>query len=157
METIPWEATNINELIYEFESKLKVRKLKNCYYPNNQERKHWGSREETLAVPPPPSTPFLEQKIFPVRLKLTKKATKNGIGRMGWYQMPLTKFLLCTFFCNSIFRSWFLMKLWKYYSEQQEKPITCKSLSAAKNIIIPLLFQYGLFIHTCVSKNAIVF
>ena len=33
--------------------------------------------------------------------------------------ISLTQILLCTFFCNSIFPFWFLMRIWQYYSEQK--------------------------------------
>ena len=74
--------------------------------------------------------------------------------------MTLTQILPYIFFCNSIFPSSFLMRL-LYYSEQQGKHIQ-ESISVSeisyfhKNFIIPLLYQYGLFIPTCVSKNTIL-
>ena len=37
--------------------------------------------------------------------------------------MSLTEILLCTFFSNSIFLSWFLIKPWWSYSEQQKEHI----------------------------------
>ena len=64
----------------------------------------------------------------------------------------------------SVTRSFLLgLKLWQYYSEQQDKlihePISVSKIIMwylHKNIVIPLLCQYELFMHTCVSKNAIV-
>ena len=74
-------------------------------------------------------------------------------------------FIISTFFYDSIFPSWFFMKLWQYYREQQKEPIQERAyqciwnnhLDLHKNIIIPLLYQCGLFIHTCVSENSILY
>ena len=44
-------------------------------------------------------------------------------GRTVKKIMSLAQILLCTFYCNSIFPSWFLMKDWWYYIEQEEEHI----------------------------------
>ena len=63
----------------------------------------------------------------------------------------------CTFFCNSTFiPSWFLIKK---KSTSKKKLTSASEITMSighKNIIIPLLWQFGLFINTCVSKNSIV-
>ena len=79
--------------------------------------------------------------------------------------MSLTQILLYTFFPGT--QSFFLCFAWSSYhitaSEQQKKtyqePISVFEITIEylhKNIIIPLLSQYGLSIYTCVSKNAIL-
>ena len=45
----------------------------------------------------------------------------------------------------------------KSTSKKQSTSVSRITIYLHKNIIIPLLFQCGLFIHTCVSKNSIVF
>ena len=52
-----------------------------------------------------------------------EESNKKYIERRAYSQNSnvLTQMLLRTFFCNSIsIPSWFLMKLWPYYSKQQK-------------------------------------
>ena len=83
--------------------------------------------------------------------------------------MSITQILLCTFFCNWIFPPWFLIKLRLSYVQQATRKTDPTAYQCIwdnwdnsvyylhKNIIIALLGQYGLFTHTCVSKNATVY
>ena len=90
---------------------------------------------------------------------------KEGVQSKKWFSSQI---LLYTPFCNSFFiPSWFLMKPWWYYSEKQKEHIQEGAYQCIwikleitiwylhKNIIIPLICQCGLFIHTFVSKNSI--
>ena len=47
--------------------------------------------------------------------------TKEGVQSKK--VISLAQILLYTFFCDSIFPSWFLMKLWWYYSEEEVEHI----------------------------------
>ena len=88
---------------------------------------------------------------------------KEGVQSKKWW--PSRKFFydVLSSATQSFISSWFLIKLWLYYSEKKSQ-FKKKSTSVSeitisyllKNIIIPLLCQFGLFINTCVSKNSIV-
>ena len=57
------------------------------------------------------------------RQRKQQKMTKKGDMQSKKWCL-FTQILLCTFFCNSIFiPSWFLIKLWQYYSKQQKEHI----------------------------------
>ena len=58
--------------------------------------------------------------------KSNNKKTKEG-GRAAKKVMPLTQIFQCTFFCNSIFPSWFLTRLDNITASNNET--TTKSLS----------------------------
>ena len=88
---------------------------------------------------------------------------KEGVQSKKWW--PSRKFFydVLSSATQSFISSWFLIKLWLYYSEKKSQ-FKKKSTSVSeitisylhKNIIIPLLCQFGLFVNTCVSKNSIV-
>ena len=80
--------------------------------------------------------------------------------------MSLSQILLCTFFSNSIFiPSWFLIKPWQYYSEQQKKHIQERAYQCLWNKYITFAQKYHnstklsmwIVYATCVSKNSIVY
>ena len=57
--------------------------------------------------------------------------------------MYLTQILLCTFFCNSVFiPSWFLMKLWQYYSKQEKEHIQERGYHWIRNNYIIIAQKY---------------
>ena len=88
---------------------------------------------------------------------------KEGVQSKKWW--PSRKFFydVLSSATQSFISSWFLIKLWLYYSEKKSQ-FKKKSTSVSeitisylhKNIIIPLLCQFRLFVSTCVSKNPIV-
>ena len=66
---------------------------------------------------------------------------------------PLHKFFYALF---SVTQSFLLGFSWSFGNiADRKKKNTSKTLE--QNTIIPLICQFGLFIHTCVPKNAIVF
>ena len=96
----------------------------------------------------------------------TKKATENDIERRACSQKklyPSHKFFFVLF---SVTQSLFLLGLsWspdvtasikKSTSKKQPTSISEITISYLHKNIIPLLFQCGLFIHTCVSKSSVV-
>ena len=86
----------------------------------------------------------------------------EGVGEKS--DVSYTNSSIYFFSRNSIFLSLLCVELLSYYSERATKktyqePISVFEITIEylhKNIIIPLLSQYGLSIYTCVSKNAIL-
>ena len=78
--------------------------------------------------------------------------------------VSLTKTFLCTFFCSSIFIPyWFLIKLWKYYSNKKNTPkkkptsiseITSYIIFAQKYYNSTTLSMWVVYTHM-LSKNSI--
>ena len=74
-----------------------------------------------------------------------------------WFKTTII-FLLCTFFCESIFPYWFLMNhclLQRATRKAHPRAYECiwdNIFAQNKNVVIPLICQYESFIHTCVSK-----
>ena len=97
------------------------------------------------------------------------KSSKNDIERTAYSQkvMSLTQILLYTFFCNSIFPSWFLMKLlYDYIILSNKKNTSNKEAISVSEIPIQCLQKYlqkyynfkcqcWLLIHTFVSKTSV--
>ena len=96
-------------------------------------------------------------------MKKAKKMTYKG-GSAVTKMISLTQIFLCTFFLT---QSFLLRFSWRFdnitvsneNSKSKKDPASVSEITISylhKNIIIPLLCQFGLFVNTCVSKNSIV-
>ena len=107
--THDFTTQNIPLIIFSVETRIFFRPLKNAYNLSSQKSKPVYIL--LIVCSANQCTGF-----FIIRTSVTKELNRQTI------------FLPYTFFCNSIFPSWFLVKLWWYYRKQPKKN-TSESLS----------------------------
>ena len=95
------------------------------------------------------------------------KATKNDIERRDCSQKSDASHKNSSLYFYSVAQSFCFCSSWSFdnittsnkKSTSKKEPTSESEIITSylhKNIIIPLLWQWGLFIHTCVSINSIV-